>query len=199
MGLQETSFALKLFGGIIIMVILFNKPFGVLSQFTPEAGHRALDEFGFPPNVYAAGRLDHDSEGALLLTDDGKLIKKLLDPKFEHPRTYLAQVDGQITQEAVNQLKKGVTIKGYRTKPCQAEIVAPLENLWERIPPIRYRANIPTSWVRLTLIEGKNRQVRHSTAAVGFPTLRLIRVQIGNISLGDLQPGEWRVVNEKVI
>ena len=199
MGLQETSFALKLFGGIIIMVILFNKPFGVLSQFTPEAGHRALDEFGFPPNVYAAGRLDHDSEGALLLTDDGKLIKKLLDPKFEHPRSYLAQVDGQITQEAVNQLKKGVTIKGYRTKPCQAEIVAPPENLWERIPPIRYRANIPTSWVRLTLIEGKNRQVRHSTAAVGFPTLRLIRVQIGNISLGDLQPGEWRVVNEKVI
>ena len=199
MGLQETSFALKLFGGIIIMVILFNKPFGVLSQFTPEAGHRALDEFGFPPNVYAAGRLDHDSEGALLLTNDGKLIKKLLDPKFEHPRTYLAQVDGQITQEAVNQLKKGVTIKGYRTKPCQAEIVAPPENLWERIPPIRYRANIPTSWVRLTLIEGKNRQVRHSTAAVGFPTLRLIRVQIGNISLGDLQPGEWRVVNEKVI
>ena len=199
MGLQETSFALKLFGGIIIMVILFNKPFGVLSQFTPEAGHRALDEFGFPPNVYAAGRLDHDSEGALLLTDDGKLIKKLLDPKFEHPRTYLAQVDGQITQEAVNQLKKGVTIKGYRTKPCQAEIVAPPENLWERIPPIRYRANIPTSWVCLTLIEGKNRQVRHSTAAVGFPTLRLIRVQIGNISLGDLQPGEWRVVNEKVI
>ena len=199
MGLQETSFALKLFGGIIIMVILFNKPFGVLSQFTPEAGHRALDEFGFPPNVYAAGRLDHDSEGALLLTDDGKLIKKLLDPKFEHPRSYLAQVDGQITQEAVNQLKKGVTIKGYHTKPCQAEIVAPPENLWERIPPIRYRANIPTSWVCLTLIEGKNRQVRHSTAAVGFPTLRLIRVQIGNISLGDLQPGEWRVVNEKVI
>ena len=181
------------------MVILFNKPFGVLSQFTPEAGHRALDEFGFPANVYAAGRLDHDSEGALLLTDNGQLIKKLLDPKFEHPRTYLVQVDGQITQEAVNQLKKGVIIKGYRTKPCQAEIVDSPENLWERVPPIRYRANIPTSWVRLTLIEGKNRQVRHMTAAVGFPTLRLIRVQIGNISLGNLQPGEWRVVNERVL
>ena len=181
------------------MVIIFNKPFGVLSQFTPEAGHRALDEFGFPPNVYAAGRLDHDSEGALLLTDNGPLIKKLLDPKFEHPRTYLAQVDGQITQEAVNQLKRGVTIKGYRTKPCQAEIVDAPVNLWERVPPIRYRANIPTSWVRLTLIEGKNRQVRHMTAAVGFPTLRLIRVKIGNISLGDLQPGEWMVVNERVI
>lgn len=181
------------------MVILFNKPFGVLSQFTPEAGHRALNEFGFPAGVYAAGRLDHDSEGALLLTDDGRLIKKLLDPKFEHPRTYLAQVDGQITHEAVEKLIKGVTIKGYRTKPCQATIVSPPEGLWERVPPIRYRANIPTSWLQLTLIEGKNRQVRHMTAAVGFPTLRLIRVQIGNIPLGELKPGEWKVVNERVI
>ncbi len=181
------------------MVILFNKPFGVLSQFTPESGHRALNEFGFPQGVYAAGRLDHDSEGALLLTDEGRLIKKLLDPKFEHPRTYLAQVDGQITQEAINQLKKGVTIKNYRTKPCQAEIAVPPEDLWERVPPIRFRANIPTSWVRLTLIEGKNRQVRHMTAAVGFPTLRLIRVKIGNISLDALKPGEWRIVNERVI
>ena len=181
------------------MVILFNKPYGVLSQFTPEAGHRALDEFGLPAGVYAAGRLDHDSEGALLLTDDGKLIKKLLDPKFEHPRTYLAQVDGQITPEAVRQLQKGMVIKGYRTKPCKAEMVEEPEWLWERVPPIRYRAAIPTSWVRLTLVEGKNRQVRHMTAAVGFPTLRLIRIQIGNIALGDLQPGEWKVVTERVI
>lgn len=179
------------------MVILFNKPYGVLSQFTPEAGHRALNEFGFPPGVYAAGRLDHDSEGALLLTDDGKLIKRLLDPKFEHPRTYLAQVDGQITPEALRQLSKGVNIKGYRTKPCKAEMATPPENLWERVPPIRYRAAIPTSWVKLTLIEGKNRQVRHMTAAVGFPTLRLIRVQIGDLSLGDLQPGEWREVSNQ--
>ena len=181
------------------MIILFNKPYGVLSQFTPEAGHRALDEFGFPPGVYAAGRLDHDSEGALLLTDDGKLIKKLLDPKFEHPRTYLVQVDGQITPEALRQIAKGVTIKGYHTKPCKAEMVTPPEDLWERVPPIRYRANIPTSWIKMTLVEGKNRQVRHTTAAVGFPTLRLIRVQIGNILLGDLRPGEWRVVTERVI
>ena len=181
------------------MVILFNKPYGVLSQFTPEAGHRALDEFGFPPGVYAAGRLDHDSEGALLLTDDGRLIKKLLDPKFAHPRTYLAQVDGQITMEAVRQLEKGVAIKGYRTRPCKAEIVMPPESLWERVPPIRYRAAIPTSWVRLTLIEGKNRQVRHMTAAVGFPTLRLIRTQIGNLPLGDLQSGQWHVVTGKVV
>ena len=181
------------------MVILFNKPYGVLSQFTPEAGHPALDEFGFPKGVYAAGRLDHDSEGALLLSDEGKLIKKLLDPKFEHPRTYLVQVDGQITPEALQQLSKGVVIKGYRTKPCSAEMAIPPEDLWGRVPPIRYRANIPTSWIQITLIEGKNRQVRHMTAAVGFPTLRLIRVKIGNISLGDLKPGEWRMVTERIV
>lgn len=178
------------------MIILFNKPYGVLSQFIPEAGHRALEEFGFPKGVYAAGRLDHDSEGALLLTDDGKLIKKLLDPKFEHPRTYLVQVDGQITQEALKQLSKGVVIKGYHTKPCRAEMATPPDNLWERVPPIRYRANIPTSWIKLTLIEGKNRQVRHMTAAVGFPTLRLIRIQIGNLALGELRPGEWKKIEE---
>lgn len=180
------------------MILLFNKPFGVLSQFTPEAGHRALNEFGFPSGVYAAGRLDHDSEGALLLTDDGKLIKRLLDPKFEHPRTYLVQVDGQITPEALKQLSKGVTIKGYRTKPCKAEFATPPGDLWERVPPIRYRANIPTSWLRLTLIEGKNRQVRHMTAAVGFPTLRLIRVAIGDLTLDGLQPGEWREVSKQI-
>jgi pseudouridine synthase len=181
------------------MVILFNKPFGVLSQFTPESGHKALDEFGFPAGVYAAGRLDHDSEGALLLTDNGPLIKKLLDPKFGHPRTYLAQVDGQITEEAVKKLAAGVDIKGYHTKPCIAEIAEVPDNLWPRTPPVRFRANIPTSWVRLTLTEGKNRQVRHMTAAVGFPTLRLIRIKIGNISLEGLQPGQWRFVQEKVI
>ena len=180
-------------------VVLFNKPFGVLSQFTPEAGHPALDQFGFPPGIYAAGRLDHDSEGALLLTDNGKLIKKLLDPTFEHPRTYLAQVEGEITAEAVKKLAAGVTIKGYRTKPCIAEIASEPEWLWPRNPPVRFRANIPTSWVRLTLIEGKNRQVRHMTAAVGFPTLRLVRIKIGNIELGDLQPGQWRAVTEKIL
>ena len=180
-------------------VILFNKPFGVLSQFTPEAGHRALNEFDFPVGVYAAGRLDHDSEGALLLTDNGPLIKKLLDPKFGHPRTYLAQVEGEITEEAVKKLAAGVEIKGYRTKPCKAEIASEPEGLWPRNPPVRFRANIPTSWVRLTLTEGKNRQVRHMTAAVGFPTLRLIRTKIGNISLNNLQPGQWRIITDKVV
>ncbi|WP_407446839.1 pseudouridine synthase [Fibrobacter sp.] len=180
-------------------VILFNKPYGVLSQFTPEAGHPALDTFGFPAGVYAAGRLDHDSEGALLLTDNGKLIKKLLDPEFEHPRTYLAQVEGEITEDAIKQLAKGVTIKGYHTKPCKAEIATEPDWLWPRNPPVRFRANIPTSWVQLTLIEGKNRQVRHMTAAVGFPTLRLIRIKIGNIALGDLQPGLWRKITTPIL
>ena len=126
-----------------IMVILFNKPYGVLSQFTPEAGHPALDGFGFPPGVYAAGRLDHDSEGALLLTDDGRLVKRLLDPKNAHPRTYLAQVDGEISDEALQQLAKGVVIKGYRTRPCKAERALPPENLWERA--CRPSAIAPTS------------------------------------------------------
>ena len=133
------------------------------------------------------------------VADNGKLIKKLLDPEFEHPRTYLAQVDGQITEEAIRQLQKGVTIKGYRTKPCKAEIATEPDWLWPRNPPVRFRANIPTSWVQLTLIEGKNRQVRHMTAAVGFPTLRLIRVKIGNITLGDLQPGQWRQITTPIL
>ncbi len=154
-------------------VILFNKPFGVLSQFTPEGNHPALNSFGFPKNIYAAGRLDHDSEGALLLTDDGKLIKQLLDPEMHHPRTYL-------------------------TRPCTAKAVPHPDWLWERNPPIRERKNIPTSWVEITLTEGKNRQVRHMTAAVGFPTLRLIRIRIGKLSLDGLPPGKWREVEEKI-
>ena len=173
-------------------VILFNKPYGVLSQFTPEAGHPALDTFGFPAGVYAAGRLDHDSEGALLLTDNGKLIKKLLDPEFEHPRTYLAQVEGQITEDAIRQLQKGVTIKGYRTKPCKAEIATEPNWLWPRNPPVRFRANIPTSWVQLTLIEGKNRQVRRMFDAIGHPVLELCRTGLGDLTIGKLAIGQCR-------
>lgn len=179
--------------------IAFYKPYGVLSQFTPEAGHPALDGFGFPPDVYAAGRLDHDSEGLLLLTDDGRFVKKLLDPAFAHPRSYLAQVDGQITPQAVEKLQKGVVIKGYRTKPCRAEIQSVPPELPDRDPPVRFRKNIPTSWVRLTLTEGKNRQVRHMTAAVGFPTLRLVRVSIGRLKLDGLRAGEWKRVEKRDI
>lgn len=137
------------------MVILFNKPYGVLSQFTPEGGHPALDTFGFPPDVYAAGRLDHDSEGALLLTDNGKLVKKLLDPKFEHPRTYLAQVDGDITPEALKQLSKGVIIKGYHTRPCKAERVEAPEGLWDRVPPSDTGPTSPPRGCVLRLSRGK--------------------------------------------
>ncbi len=179
--------------------IAFYKPYGVLSQFTPEAGHPALDGFGFPPDVYAAGRLDHDSEGLLLLTDDGRFVKKLLDPAFAHPRSYLAQVDGQITPQAADRLQKGVVIKGYRTKPCRAEILSVPPELPDRDPPVRFRKNIPTSWVRLTLTEGKNRQVRHMTAAVGFPTLRLVRVSIGRLKLDGLRAGEWKRVEKRDI
>lgn len=176
--------------------IAFNKPYGVLSQFTPESGHAALNGFSLPSGVYAAGRLDHDSEGLLLLTDDGRLVKKLLDPEFAHPRSYLTQVDGQITPEAVERLKKGVVIKGYKTKPCQAEVLSAPPDLPDRDPPIRYRKSIPTSWLRLTLTEGKNRQVRRMTAAVGFPTLRLVRVSIGRLELGALRVGEWKNVKK---
>lgn len=184
---------------IMFQYIAFYKPYGVLSQFTPEAGHPALDGFGFPPDVYAAGRLDHDSEGLLLLTDDGRFVKKLLDPAFAHPRSYLAQVDGQITPQAVEKLQKGVEIKGCRTKPCRAEILTVPPDLPDRDPPVRFRKSIPTSWVRLTLTEGKNRQVRHMTAAVGFPTLRLVRVAIGRLKLDGLRAGEWKRVEKRDI
>lgn len=179
--------------------ILFNKPYGVLSQFTSDGGHPTLAAFGFPQGFYAAGRLDHDSEGALLLSDDGRLIQRLLNPKNGHPRTYLAQVEGCVTEEAVERLRRGLVIRGYRTRECAAEIAEEPEWLWERNPPIRFRERIPTSWLRLTLTEGKNRQVRHMTAAVGFPTLRLIRIQIGSLSLDGLPPGSWRRVSGKIL
>ncbi len=176
--------------------IAFHKPYGVLSQFTPEGGHEGLKAFGFPPDVYAAGRLDHDSEGLLLLTDDGRLIKKLLDPAFGHSRTYLAQVEGVPTPEALEALRCGVSLKDFRTKPCRAEAVeAPA--FPPRVPPVRFRKTVPDSWIRMTLTEGKNRQVRRMTAAVGFPTLRLIRVAVGKLELTGLLPGEWRFVRRE--
>jgi len=174
--------------------ISFNKPFGVLSQFTSEGGYPALDSFDLPKGVYAAGRLDRDSEGLLLLSDDGKFINKLINPKFSHPRTYWVQVEGIPDQVALENLKKGPVIKGYKTKKCRAVLLAEPPAVEDRDPPIRYRKNIPTSWLELTLTEGKNRQVRKMTAAVGFPTLRLLRVSIGNLKLEGLAPGEWRRV-----
>lgn len=182
----------------MLQYIAFYKPYGVLSQFTSEGGHEGLSGFGLPADIYAAGRLDHDSEGLLLLTNDGRLIKKLLDPVFAHPRSYLVQADGAVTEQALESLRRGVMIKGYKTKPCRAELIAP-PDLPERVPPIRFRKNIPTSWMKLILTEGKNRQVRHMTAAVGFPTLRLVRVSIGNLMLGNLKPGQWKRVRKQDI
>ena len=172
------------------------KPFGMLSQFSREGDNKALADlkFNFPKDAYPVGRLDSDSEGLLLLTNDKSINHKLLNPKFRHTRTYLAQVEGIFSEEAQRKLEKGVSIsvdgKIYQTLPCKVEIINEPNNLPERNPPIRFRKNIPTSFVKISLHEGKNRQVRKMTAAVGFPTLRLIRIAIEKIELGNLQPGE---------
>ncbi|MBK1883322.1 pseudouridine synthase [Luteolibacter pohnpeiensis] len=178
------------------MVIAFHKPYGVLSQFTQDQpGQRTLAEFGFPASVYPLGRLDLDSEGLILLSDEPGMNNRLLDPSAGHSRTYLVQVDGAVDLEATQRLSKGgLVIKGHRTLPCRA---APCNDpdFPPRDPPVRFRKEIPTSWVEMTLKEGKNRQVRRMTAAVGFPTLRLIRVRIGSFELGALKVGEWREMN----
>ena len=171
-------------------LILFNKPFGVLSHFTPEAGHSCLADYIDQPGVYPAGRLDRDSEGLLLLTDDGKLQQRLSNPRYNKKKHYLVQVEREISDEALTQLCEGVVLKDGRTRPAVAtRIEAP--DLWLRMPPIRVRLTVPTSWLSLTLQEGRNRQIRRMTAAVGYPTLRLVRVQIANWRLEGLQPGQW--------
>lgn len=174
------------------MLIALNKPFGVLCQFTDDQGRPTLAELIKHKDVYAAGRLDQDSEGLLLLTDDGKLAHRLTDPRHKQPKIYLAQVDGEIDGAALDLLRRGVVLSDGPTLPVQAESVAEPDWLWPRDPPVRFRKSIPTSWLRLTLREGRNRQVRRMTAAVGFPTLRLIRVQIGDHALDGLQPGQTR-------
>ncbi|MAZ01996.1 MAG: pseudouridine synthase [Sneathiella sp.] len=179
--------------------ILFNKPFGVLSQFTGEPGQRTLSEFSLPAHVYAAGRLDKDSEGLLLLSDDGPFIKRFLDPANNHERKYWAEVEGVPTRDAIEKLSHGVEFKGYLSKPCRARIVEPQPIVAKRDPPVRFRKSIPTCWIELVLTEGKNRQVRRMTATVGFPTLRLIRKRIGKLSLGDLAPGDWREIQKSDI
>ncbi len=192
------------------MILLFHKPFGVLCQFTPDQpGQRTLSEFDFPKNVYPVGRLDLDSEGLLILSDEKVWNDKLLNPENAHERTYHVQVEGKMSVEALRQLEQGVVIQGYKTRPCQARWIdvseTPVEPqaqrqkyYWPpRNPPIRERKNIPTCWIELKLIEGKNRQVRRMTAAVGFPTLRLIRSAIGNLKLSGLECGCWRKVAAK--
>jgi 23S rRNA pseudouridine2457 synthase len=177
------------------VLIAFNKPFGVICKFTPEPGRATLADFIKVPNVYPAGRLDTDSEGLLLLTDDGVLQTRIADPSHKIAKVYWAQVDGAPTEEALIALRGGVNLGDFVTQPAGARLIDEPDNLWPRDPPIRYRAKIPTAWLEITLREGKNRQVRRMTARVGFPTLRLVRARIGRISVEDLAQGTWREID----
>ena len=189
------------------MLIAFHKPYGVLSQFTSDGSpNRALAEFGFPKNVYPIGRLDADSEGLLLLSDEAQWNDRLLHPRHAHEREYWAQVEKIPTRDALDQLQRGLVIQGHKTLPCRAWLLEPQPEVGSsrcddrtaqraihtRIPPIRFRKSVPDCWIGLELVEGKNRQVRRMTAAIGHPTLRLLRVRIGNYWLGDLPAGQWR-------
>lgn len=176
-------------------LVLFNKPYGVLSQFTAEAGHASLADYIAVPGVYAAGRLDADSEGLLILTDDGGLQKRIADPRFKMAKTYWVQVEGVPDAAALHELERGVDLGDFVTRPCRARRIDVPAGLWPRNPPIRERRNIPTAWLEIILSEGKNRQVRRMTAKVGFPTLRLVRWAIGPWMLSGLAPGEWRIEN----
>jgi len=183
------------------MVIAFHKPYGVLCQFTPDQpGQRTLAEFGFPAGVYPVGRLDLDSEGLLVLTDEAGFNHRLLDPATAHPRTYRVQVEGVPTPESLERLQRGgLEIQGYRTRPCRARLLDPPPEVAPRVPPVRFRQAIPTTWLELQLTEGKNRQVRRMTALIGFPTLRLIRTAIGGLSGASLAEGTWRTLEPAAV
>lgn len=173
-------------------LILLNKPYGVICQFSGEPGRATLKDFVPVPGVYPAGRLDTDSEGLLLLTDDGGLQHRIADPRHKLPKTYLVQVEGEPDEDALARLRAGLDLGEFVTRRCDARLVAQPEWLWPRDPPVRFRKSVPTSWLEIVLREGKNRQVRRMTAKIGFPTLRLVRVAIGPWSLAGLGPGEWR-------
>ncbi len=177
------------------MLIALNKPYGVLCQFTDRQGRPTLADFVTQKDVYAAGRLDRDSEGLLLLTDDGALAHRLTDPRHKQAKTYLAQVEGSLDETALDRLRRGVVLNDGPTLPADAGLATEPDWLWPRDPPVRFRKAIPTSWLSLSLREGRNRQVRRMTAAVGFPTLRLIRVRIGDYALDGLAPGEIRFLS----
>jgi 23S rRNA pseudouridine2457 synthase len=178
------------------MLIALHKPYGVLSQFTPDgSANRTLADFSLPPNVYSIGRLDADSEGLLLLTDEPALNTKLLHPDHGHRRVYWVQVEGRPDAEDLRRLGQGVLIQSRKTLPCRARLLDPQPIVAPRDPPIRFRKTVPDCWIEMELVEGKNRQVRRMTAAVGHPTLRLIRTQIGNFTLASLPLGTWRVLD----
>jgi 23S rRNA pseudouridine2457 synthase len=180
------------------VLIAFNKPFNVLSQFTPDgSSNRPLAEFGFPKDVYPIGRLDADSEGLLLLSDEAALNQRLLHPRFAHEREYWAQVERIPTAAALRTLSAGVVIQGRATLGCRAWRLDPQPEVPPRTPPIRVRKTVPECWIGLELVEGKNRQVRRMTAAIGHPTLRLLRVRIGQYRLGGLPPGQWKELTEE--
>ena len=179
------------------MLIALNKPFNVLCQFTDRSTppRDTLAGFGLPPNVYAAGRLDYDSEGLLLLTDDGTLANRLTDPRHKQPKTYWVMVEGTPTAEKLQALRDGVVLNDGPTRPAKVRLIEPAPALWPRNPPVRYRKNVPDAWLEIIISEGRNRQVRRMTAAVGLPTLRLVRVAIGGYTLDGLAPGQWRQVD----
>ncbi|HEY2083883.1 MAG TPA: pseudouridine synthase [Verrucomicrobiae bacterium] len=178
------------------MLIAFNKPYGVISQFTPDGSpNRTLAEFGFPKGIYPIGRLDADSEGLLLLSDEPELNQRLLHPKQAHEREYWVQVERIPPAEALRDLANGVLVQERKTLPCRAWMLEPQPEMPPREPPIRFRKTVPACWLGLELIEGKNRQVRRMTAAIGHPTLRLVRVRIGRFELGGIEPGKWKVLS----
>ena len=171
--------------------ILFHKPYNVLSQFTPEDGAKSLAEYSLPKDVYPAGRLDKDSEGLLLLTDDGPLIERLLNPRNEKPKTYWVLVERVPTEESLEKMRQGLRIEDYQTRPCSVHILDPQPEVPPSDPPVRFRKTVQDVWLEIKIVEGKNRQVRKMTAAIGHPTLRLIRKKIANLDLNGLAPGEW--------